>query len=781
MTNESNYSYTTHQVVESEGLNLRNLISRYIKRWPWFVVSIGLMLAGAYIYLLGKQPVYKIQASLLVQDQQKGSEQNNTLKELGVFTPKQVVENEIEILRSFTLMNRVVEKLHLDVRYYEATPFSKRELYEDSPIELIVEHPISSLYKTPLNLSLPGDNTVTINEHAYPLNKSIETPYGRLKIVSRSKATTGIKKMIVQASKQASAAKSYLSNLHVIPSGKGSTVILISLEDGVISKGEAVINQLIREYDQAAIMDKNKVAANTLKFIEDRLNIVSGELSSVERQVESYKSNQGITDLSVQAQSFLETVQQNDASLIQVNVHLAALNDLQKYVENKSRNRGNTPPAIAGLNDPVLLGLITNLTTLEQQRVQLARTSSEQNPMLEAIDSQIRMAENNMEGNILTMKNMLLSTRQQYLTKNGEVEGAIRTIPLKERMLMNITRQQAIKNSLYTYLLQKREETAVAFASAIGDTRTIDFALSDDKPIRPAKNIIYALFGLLGLILPIAAIAGSDALNNRVMRRGDVEEVTHIPILGELVKKRHPGPLVISPNNQSVIAEQIRTLRSSLPFLNSKGADSQVILFTSSISGEGKSFVSTNLGMSLAYVNKRTVILDMDLRMPKLNKIFDLDNTTGVSEYLKGEATVDEILTPIPGTLNYYVIPSGSLPKNPSELLSSPKLKQLIKELRERFDYVIVDTPPVGLVSDARLIAPLTDATFFMVRHDMTPKNHIKMIDKLYREQRFPQLNIILNAVDGTDSYHYSGYNKDYAYGGQPSRKIWQFSRKGSA
>ncbi|AUD06411.1 GumC family protein [Spirosoma pollinicola] len=777
MTNESNYSYTTHQVVESEGLNLRNLISRYIKRWPWFVVSIGLMLAGAYIYLLDKQPVYKIQASLLVQDQQKGSEQNNTLKELGVFTPKQVVENEIEVLRSFTLMNRVVEKLHLNVRYYEATTFSKRELYEDSPIELIIEQPISALYKSPLDITLPGDNTVTINEHVYPLNKSIETPYGRLKIVSR-KATARIKKMIVQVSKQTSAAKSYLSNLHVIPTGKGSTVILISLEDGVPSKGEAVINQLITEYDQAAIMDKNKVAANTLKFIEDRLNIVSGELSSVEKNVQSYKSHQGITDLSVQAQSFLETVQQNDASLIQVNVQLAALNDLQKYVETKSENRGNTPPAVVGLNDPVLLGLITNLTTLEQQRDQMARTTSEQHPMLETINSQIRTAENNMAGNILTMKNMLLSTRQQYLAKNGEVEGAIRTIPLKERMLMDITRQQAIKNSLYTYLLQKREETAVAFASAIGDTRTIDFALSDDKPIRPAKTIIYALFGLLGLVLPIAAIAGSDALNNRVMRRGDVEDVTHVPILGELVKKRHPGPLVISPNNQSVIAEQIRTLRASLPFLHSEGTESQVILFTSSISGEGKSFVSTNLGMSLAYVDKPTVILDMDLRMPKLHKIFNLDNTNGVSEYLLGEATVDEVLTPIPGATNYYVIPSGSLPKNPSELLSSPKLKQLIEELRERFDYIIIDTPPVGLVSDARLIAPLTDATFFMVRHDMTPKNHIKMIDKLYREQRFPQLNIILNAVDGTDSYHYSGYNKDYAYGGQPSRKIWQFSRR---
>lgn len=761
--------------METDGLHIRSMLSKYIRLWPWFLLSVVVMLAVGRIYLLNKQPVYKIQASLLVQDQQKGSEQSSSLKELGVFAHKQVVENEIEILRSFTLMNRVADKLHLDIRYFQNTTFGKHELYNESPVEVIVETAKPDLYKKSLQLSLRGNKAIKINEQVYPINQSINTPYGQLKVLTKNLPIDSTVTYSVQVTKRATSIKNYLTNLHAIPTGKGSTVILLSLEDAVPEKGEAILNQLIREYNEAAIMDKNKVAASTLKFIEDRLTIVSGELASAERNVEQYKSHQGITDLSVQAQTFLQTVQQNDALMNQVQIQLATLNDLQKYVEGKSEHRGSTP-AVVGLSDPVLLSLISNLTQLEQQRDHLLHTTSELNPLLETVDSQIRLAKNNIASTIFTMKNMLQSTQQQYIDKNGSVEGAIRTIPQKERVLMDITRQQAIKNSLYTYLLQKREETAVAFASTMADTRTIDTALSGDEPVRPNKSIIFALFGLLGLVIPIAVVASNDALNNRVTRRVDVEEVTQVPILGELVKKRQKGSLVITPKGQSVIAEQIRTLRACLPSLRNETTESQVLLFTSSISGEGKSFVSINLGMSLAYVNKPTVILDMDLRAPKLHKVFDLKNTIGISDYLQGDVSIDDVLTPVPGSTNYYVITSGNIPLNPSELLSNSRLNQLIDALRERFDYIIIDTPPVGLVSDARIIAPLVDTTFFMVRHNVTPKNHLRMIEKMHLDNRFPRLNIILNAVDGSDAYQYSNtHNGDYVYG-RTGRKKWMLS-----
>ncbi|GAB3641437.1 tyrosine-protein kinase [Spirosoma arcticum] len=722
------------------------------------------MLGIAHIYLLWKQPVYSIKASLLVQDQQKGSDQTNSLKELGVFTPNQVVDNETEILHSFTLMNRVVDRLNLDVRYFQSATFGKREIYDESPIELFIEEGKSALYEKPLKISLPGNRTVRLSERTYPLNKFVETPYGRLKFSSKKNADNRITELTIQVSKRSSTVKGYLANLRATPVGKNSSIIQLSLEDAVPVKGEAVLNQLITEYNQATLIDKNKVAASTLKFIENRLGIVSRELSTVEKNVESYKSNQGITDLSVQAQSFLETVQQNDALLNQVTIQLAALNDLQKYVDDNTGNQGNTP-AVVGINDPVLLGLITNLTQLEQQREQLARTTSAQNPLLQTIDSQIRTTKNNMAGNIRTMKTMLVSTQRQYQTKNGQVEGAIRTIPQKERLLMDITRQQAIKNNLYTYLLQKREETAVAFASTIADTRTIDPALSDEDPIKPTKFTLYALFGLLGLVLPIAAIAGHNALNDRVMRRIDVEEITEVPILGELVKENQSRSPVMAYNTNSLIAEQIRMLRTDLQSMKNGLAKSQVILFTSSIGGEGKTFVSMNVGASLASIGKPTIVVDLDLRMPKLHKVFNLSNSIGMSDYLRGDAALDAVIQPVPGYPNCFIIPSGALPANPSELLSGARLSQLVQELRERFNYVILDTPPVGLVSDARIIAPCADATFFIIRHDVTQRNHLKMINKLYQEQKFQNMNIVLNATDGSNSYLYgNGQNNSYFY-----------------
>ena len=764
MNDNSSYSYVPYQSVESEGPNLREVLIRYVKKWPWFLLSVIIMLGVAHVYLLWKQPIYSIKASLLVQDQQKGSDQTNSLKELGVFTPNQVVDNETEILHSFTLMNRVVDKLNLDVRYFQTTTFGKREIYDESPIELFVEQGKPALYEKPIEVSLPGNQTVQISGRTYPLDKSVETPYGRLKFSSRKEESNRITELTVQVSKRPSTVKSYLANLRATPIGKNSSIIQLSLEDAVPMKGEAILNQLITEYNQATILDKNKVAASTLKFIENRLGIVSRELSSVEKNVESYKSNQGITDLSVQAQSFLETVQQNDALLNQVNIQLAALNDLQKYIEDNTGNQGNTP-AVVGISDPVLLGLITNLTQLEQQRDQLARTTSAQNPLLETIDSQIRTTKKNMAGNIRTMKTMLVSTQRQYLTKNDQVEGEIRTIPQKERLLMDITRQQAIKNNLYTYLLQKREETAVAFASTIADTRTVDPALSDDDPIKPTKFTLYALFGLLGLVLPIAAIAGHNALNDRVMRRVDVEEITEVPIVGELVKENQPKSRVMAYNTNSLIAEQIRMLRIDLQSLQNGNAKSQVILFTSSIGGEGKTFVSMNVGASLASIGKPTIVVDLDLRMPKLHKVFNLSNSVGMSDYLKGDATLDDIIQPIPGYPNCFIIPSGALPANPSELLSSPRLNQSIQELRERFNYIILDTPPVGLVSDARIVAPCADATFFIIRHDVTQRNHLKMINKLYQEQKFQNMNIVLNATDGSNSYLYgNGQNNSYFY-----------------
>lgn len=773
MTSPSNsspgYSYAQYQVVESENSNVRLIISRYLHNWPWLVLSVGLALAGAYVYLLYKPPIYKAQASLLVLDEKKGADRSNVLPEVQSAAPKKVVENEIEILRSGTLMDRVVSRLRLDNRYYKQTKFGKREIYKDSPVELVIERGNEALYEEPIELTFPDARTVRINNQAYPLNESIHTPYGQLKIVTRKPHVDLSQPVWVQANSHGAVVGEYVSKLKAEPTSKTSSVVLLTLEDAVPTKAEDVLNGVITEYNQAAILDKNKMAANTLRFIQQRLNMVAGELSGVERQVEQYKSGRGITDLSAQASTFLATAKENDSKLNEVNIQLAALNELQKYINSQPENRGGTP-ATVGLNDPVLLNLIAKYTELEAKREEKSQTVSELSPDIQALNNQIKTVKRNISDNIATMKTLLTKSQEGYTAKNQDIESQIRTIPQQERLLTDITRQQQIKNNLFTYLLQKREETAVAFAAAVADSRTIDVASSSPIPVKPVKAMYYLLFGLAGLLFPIGVIAGRDALNTRVRRRADVEENTRVPILGEVVKSRgRKSSLVVTPKSRTMIAEQIRGLRANLQYVRNDAHSSQVVLFTSSISGEGKSFISLNLGASLALVDKPTVILEMDLRIPRLHEVFNLDNSVGISNYLTGEATLDDVLKPMPGHKNYFIITSGTVGENPTELLSSPRLEQLIAELRTRFAYIIVDTPPVGLVSDAQLVAPLADATMFVVRHDVTPKTYLKMVDTLYRDGRFNRLNIILNAVGGTESYRSDKGYKNHYYG--PERK----------
>ncbi|MCX6218967.1 tyrosine-protein kinase family protein [Spirosoma sp.] len=778
MSNSSNYAYAPYQEYEAENSpNLRLILMRYARHWKWFVLSLILAGAGAYVYIKYQTPIYKIQTSLLIKDDKKGLSEDNILKEMDIFTPKKVVENEMEILKSFAMMNKVVGELGLDVKYFRSTNFGKREIYESTPFRLVIESAQPSLYETPLEITATSSHAVRINDNVYPVNQTIQTPYGRLRIFASKPLSINSEKVIVQAVPRQVAVDGYLKNLSVEASSKQSTVLQMSLEDAVPRKGEALLNKLISEYNQAAIADKNIVASNTLSFIEERLQLIAGELSTVEKGVENFKAAEGITDLSAQAQVFLATVKENDDQLNQTNIRLGMIDDVEQYVNSRAEERGVAPSTLS-IGDPVLVGLVTKLNELELQRDQLNLTTTASNPLLQSLNNQIRATKISLSENITNQKQALLSTRQKMRATNKQLEGQIRTIPHKERALVNITRQQSIKNNLYTYLLEKREETALSYASNVADSRTIDPPRTGTDPVKPVKATILLLFGMLGLIMPVGVIAVRDMMNDRVSRRADIEEASQVPILGEIMASKNIDPLIMISGKRSVIAEQIRTLRTNLQFLRSSPTDSQVVMFTSSISGEGKSFLSLNLGASLALVDRPTVVLEMDLRKPKLHAVLNVANTVGISNYLIQESTLDEVLQPIPGFPNYHIITCGPIPPNPAELLSSPQLERLFTELRQRFAYIIVDSPPIGLVTDAQLIAPYVDATMFLVRHDHTPKAYIRMIDNLWREQRFQRLNLILNGVGDGESYQY-GYS--YNYGGyydEPNLPAKSIARK---
>lgn len=754
-------TYVQYQVVEPTSTFFQDLLQRCIRNWYWFVLSVVLALAGGYAYLTWKQPVYQIQAGLLIKENQKDSEQDKVLKEIPDLAPKKVLENEIEVLRSTLLMNRVVEKLNLSVHYFEKRALGEWEVFDESPITMTVIESTPTLYQEPLAISFPSEDTFQLNGQAYPLGKPVQTAYGKLLLTANRPLVSG-QAVTIQVAPPEAEVIGWLKTLRVEQTAKNSSVLLLTLDDAVPKRGEAVLNQLIKEYNEATLSDKNELAASTLKFVDNRLQILSKELAQVEKEVESYKSTKGITDLSIQTETILKTAQANDAQLSEVNIRLAALNDLENYLSNRSENRGVTP-ATVGLNDQVLIGQIEKVAQLEQKRHELMQTTSDKNVLIQGLDEQIKVSKENIRGNIQTMKAMTLSSQRELALRNKQLEGSLRSIPQKERLLMDITRQQAIKSQLYTYMLQKREETAVAFAATLSDSRTINPPQRSLDPVKPKRMIIFGIFGLLGLLLPVTVLAGYETFNNRVRRRQDVEQKTTVPILGEVIRQHKANSLVVTAAHQTLIAEQIRMLRANLQRLHNNASQNLVLLTTSSISGEGKSFLTSNIGASMALVGFPTVLVDMDLRNPKLHRIFNQSNEWGVANYLLGECSLDDILRPIAGYENYYLLPSGSSTASPAELLCSPRLEVLFNELRQRFTYIVTDTPPVGITSDAQLLAPLADATLFVVRHNVTPRNCISIVNSLQEEKVFPHLTIVLNGVSEEESYRVS-YSGQYRY-----------------
>ena len=745
---------------KNETTNIKEIFFKYLTYWKWFLFSFILALVVAFFYLKRQIPQYNIQSSILLKDDKKGMGQDDLMKQLDMFSSSKVVDNEIEILRSFTLMEKVVTSLNLNVQYFVNDYFRDNELYTNSPVTLQVIRPNALIYEEPLEVTIENSTQGKLNGIVMPFDKAVETPYGLLIMRSTGK-TRVITVLTIRVQPIHALAESLIGKLKIEPSSTMSSVLMMSIVDPVTQRGCDILNKLVEFYDLAGVEDKNRVAANTLAFIEERLKLISQELGDVEKNVENFKVGAGITDISAESSLFLTSVQQNDVELNQVKIQQQVLNGIEQYVRSKGTNTG-TVPATLGIDDPVLLSLINQLVELEGKRMTMIKVVKPNNPIILSMDDQIATLRKNIGENIATLQKSLAISLQQLEGRNKKMEGMLKTIPGKERQLVDISRQQAIKNSLYIYLLQKREETALSYSSAVSDSRTIDKGRGSDSPVSPKKNMIYMIFALIGLALPFSAIIIIDLLNDKIIRHKDITDQTDATILGEVSFTNHDEPLVVTTMGRSLFAEQVRALRTNLAYL-SPGKKLQSILFTSSFSGEGKSFISLNLGASLAMMEKKVVILEFDLRKPKLKTALHIENTTGLSNYLIGQANLDEIIFAVEEQPNLSIITSGAIPPNPVELMVNGRLTALFTELRERFDYIIIDAPPIGIVTDAQVLEEHADATLYVLRHDYTPKSYLKFIDALYKGKKLKNMNLIFNGIKQGGRYGY-GYGYGYGY-----------------
>jgi capsular exopolysaccharide synthesis family protein len=763
---------------ETEEVSVGELFYKFLAYWPIFVLLLIISLSTASLYLRYKMPVYQTTATLLIKDDKKTPGTDDMMQAFDMFGSKKNVENEVEVLQSKTLMQEVVKNLHLYAPTFIEGRVAIQSAYELSPIIIEAKEPDSlhSVSKIPFNYD-ESRSIVNINDVNFPMNQWVSTPYGILRFLpnkyyKRSSGRDNEKgNYYFSLASVKNAANSILGQVKITPSSKESTVIDLSIEGEVPKRGEDILNELLVVYKRAAILDKNVLAANTLKFINERLGYVESDLDSVEGNLQRFKAQNRITDISVQGQIYLQTVATNDQKISDLNVQLAMLDQVEKYVNSKGDLGGIVPSTLSGA-DPVLTDLLQKLSDLELQYTQRKKIVPENNPAVIAIKDGIDKIKPEILENIKNQRKNLVAGRNDIAVTNKQYASILKTIPQKERELLGISRQQAIKNNIYTYLLQKREETALSFASAVADSRVIDRAQSNDSPVSPKRRLIYLAAIIGALALGIGIIYVKDIFTRTVQNRGDIEKYVEMPILGEVVYDRSKSSIIIAEGKRSLIAEEFRQLRTSLSYMSVDEAHKRIMI-TSSISGEGKSFISVNLGISLSLMDKKVVLIELDLRKPKLSGQFNISRQEGLSSYLIGKTKMEEA---IKGTSiqNLFLIPSGPIPPNPSELISNRRLSELLDYLDTRFDYILIDTAPVIPVTDAFILSPLCDVTLYVVRDAYTPKIFLRKLEEKLKTKSLKNPAIVFNGIKGKGFGKY-GYGYDYGYGytEEAENEVW--------
>lgn len=784
---------------KEEQIDFKASLFKYIIRWPWFVASVIVCMACAWIYLKQSTPAYNINASIIIKDEKKGGMLGNEfsgLEDLGLLNSSKNIDNEIEILQSKSLIKDVVNELGLYIDYTASKGFKTVDLYGVSPILVHYSPKDAELLDAPMLLTVGyqkngqievnvttgkgSDEEKTFSKSFTELPAVLSGEKGTITFMPNSQAPiTEDGKLEITIQHPLAVAKSYRQALAIEPTSKTTSVATISISNTNKKRGEDFINKLVEIYNRDANDDKNEVAQNTARFIDERIAIINQELGTTEQELESFKRESGLTDLSSDAKLAIAEKSGYEKLCVENGTQLNLIKYLSDYL-NKPENANTTLPVNVGLDDEALTSLISQYNALILERNRLRRASSDSNPVVRRLDSNI----DDMHASLLTTINSvykgLLITKADLDRQAGKYAGQISNAPAQERRFVSIQRQQEIKAGLYLMLLQKREENNIALAATANNAKIIDDALADDVPISPNKKIIYLAALVLGFGIPVAIIYILSLLSYRIEGHSDVERLTRVPVIGDvpLNDSDEKYAIAVRENDNDIMAETFRSLRTNLLFMLGD-PDKKVILVTSTTSGEGKTFIASNLAVSLALLGKKVVIVGLDIRKPGLNKVFHISHKErGITQYLVAPQSTDlrSMIQSSDLSANLHILPGGTIPPNPTELLARKSLDDAIELLKKDYDYVVLDTAPIGMVTDTQLIARVADISVYVCRADYTHKNDYQLINELYANKRLPGLCTVINALDmkkkkygyyyGYGKYgRYYGYGKKYGYG----------------
>jgi len=801
MIEEQNNLETQHE----ESVNLYAIFFKYLAYWPWFVASVLGCLILAFVYLRYQAPVYNITSAVLIKegDSKKGGAgasggAADILQSMGGFSMTNSFDNEVEILKSRTLLKKVVTHLGLYITTSEERFFGyPQPLYQNAPVQVYLSPQEAEQLEggVQLKLNYTRENRLEVRAKYFLRGEEqeMEKTFDKLPAVFPTSvgvisftANDSILKerrageaedirLLANIASPTATAGAYGQNLTVEPTSKTTTIAQVSLQNTSKQRAVDFINCLVAFYNQDANDEKNEVAQKTAAFIEDRIGIINQELGNTENQLADFKQKSGLTDLTSDAQLALQENSRYEQLRIENQTQIRLVEFLRDYIHNPA-NEEEVIPANVGLKDQDLSSLIDQYNTMLIERKRLLRTSSESNPAVINLNTGIEAMRSNVQTTVASVLKGLQITKADLERQARKFEGRISSAPQQEKEFLSIARQQEIKAQLYIMLLQKREENAITLAATATNGRIIEEALADRLPVAPNKKMIALIALVLGLGLPVGFVYLRDLLKYKIENRDDVERITDVAILAELPKCKTPehGAIVVRENKNDIMEETFRGLRTNLLFM--LGKEERVILFSSTQPGEGKSFVAGNTAVSLAFLGKKTLIVGMDIRKPGLNKVFNLSRRAeGITNYLSDPEHVNlfDMIQHSDISPNLDILPGGPVPPNPTELVARTVLEDAIAKLKERYDYIILDTAPIGMVTDTAIIGRVADMCVYVCRADYTPKAGYHYINVLRDQHKFPRLATVINGIDMSkrkNSYGYGygakyGYGKGYGYG----------------
>ena len=764
------------QELQEKDINIRELIKPYLDRWLWFVVGAFLALLGGYLFIKLSTPIYRTETTILVKDAK-----NNKLPEgaSGLFDLSGIggmnvnsIENEIEILKSKKLIEQVVKDLGLTAEVYQEAAFTKKELYKDtSPIIINVigekKEASDEQKKLDILLEIKGSELILSSDKMPDVirttyNKTISLPNANI-IIQKNPDYKGekIEELLLKVYNTERIVNYYREILSIAPKDKDATVIGITLDLPIKAKTQDFLNKLVVVYNQDAINDKNSESKKTKDFIDERIAIIAKELGDVENEKQSFKTENQITDIATETKINLETNAQARARQLEVDSQLELTNALMDYLSKQGDYQ--ILPNNIGLSDASAGNVINSYNQLIIERNRLLENSTAQNPVVIDITKKINSMRFSVMETLSKNRTGLQLERNKYLEEQGKLMSRISKVPTQEKLFRSIERQQQIKENLYLLLLQKREETQLSLAVTAPKAKIVDYAHSTEKPVAPKKLIIMLAALFVGIVLPFGVIYIKELLDNKIKTKHDIERLSQTVVLAELPKIRKGESDIVGRNDLSPMAEAFRILITNMNFMIPKKEKGKVVFVTSTIKGEGKTFASVNLALTLANPNRKVIIIGSDIRNPQLQR-YDKNSRVymGLTEFLYDEnVTLDKVIHQSNMNPHLDVIYSGAIPPNPTELLTNGRYQILLETLKPLYDYIIVDTAPLMLVTDTFLFADLADTTLYVTRSNYTEEKLIDFANKNIKANKIKNVGFVLNDVSKSNL----GYGNKYGYG----------------